>query len=127
MDKKVLKALKGSIQKWHDIAYHGGEDLSQDNCPLCLHFLDKHNGWVDCEKGCPVWLKTKEVSCEDTPYMKWAHSCSQDNSYYYEQWKATTPQKVKLAEEELKFLVTLLPEGEEAKMKDGDVWCWEWQ
>jgi len=128
MDKKVLKALKGSIQKWHNIAYYGEEDLSQDNCPLCLHFLDKEAGWVDCEAGCPVWLKTKKEFCEGSPYTKWARGCLNDDyGSYSDRWKAITPEKVKLAEEELKFLVTLLPEGEEAKMKDGDIWYWEWQ
>lgn len=128
MDKKTLKALKGSIQKWHNICYHDGEDLSADNCPLCQHFVDEYD-WTNCELGCPVYLKTKEASCHGTPYEKWAKLCMEQGYDFYSKtnWKATTPEKLKAAEEELKFLVCLLPEGEKAKMTDGEIWYWDWQ
>jgi uncharacterized protein with NAD-binding domain and iron-sulfur cluster len=128
MDKKVLKALKGSIKKWHNICYHNGEDLSAENCPLCQFFVDEHK-WTDCELGCPVYLEAKDTSCQGTPYSRWSELCAREGYDFTSKttWRASTPEKLKAAEKELKFLVCLLPEGEEAEMKDGWIWYWEWQ
>jgi hypothetical protein len=103
MNKATLIALKGSIQKWHDIAYHSGMDDGINNCPLCGLF------WTDDCIGCPVAIETMDTYCYGSPYTTWG--C--------EQTKAN-------AIAELKFLVTLLPKGEEAEMSDGNIWYWEW-
>jgi hypothetical protein len=97
MNRKTLKALKGSIQKWHDISYHGAVDHGDDDCPLCMEF-----NRPPCI-GCPVMWFTGIEGCLGTPY-----NCDGMNK----------ARKVAM----LKFLVNLLPTGESAEMKDGWVW-----
>jgi len=104
MDNNTLKALKGSIQKWHNIAYHNGTDKGSLDCPLCILFPSS-----DC-CGCPISEKTGVEHCEFTPYED--YRC------------ASEPKKEAIIF--LKWLVLLLPEGESAKMKDGWVWYWKW-
>lgn len=62
MNKKTLKALKGSIQKWECICMGMIEDNGVDNCPLCLMFYEQ-----ECQ-GCPVKKKTGKIDCRTTPY-----------------------------------------------------------
>lgn len=65
MDRKTLKALKGSIKKWEKIVAGKEEDMGNYNCPLCHEFLDK-----DC-RGCPVKKATGKVGCDNSPYELW--------------------------------------------------------
>lgn len=63
MDKRTLKALKGSIKKWEKIVDGTGTDKGPDNCPLCKLFFDS----TDC-LGCPVNNATGKTGCRGTPY-----------------------------------------------------------
>jgi hypothetical protein len=126
MDKQTLKALKGAIKKWHTVAYHGGIDKGRDNCPLCI-LTDRRNpkyGYFwDC-KGCLIQKHTGKNDCSDTPYVRWNRIAFDKNPAGF---TAVTDVQKRAAEEELEFLVTLLPEGEEAEMPDGWIWYWEWK
>jgi len=99
MNIKTLKALEGSIKKWKKIVAGTEKDKSTTNCPLCQEFKN-------C-KGCPVNLKTHS-SCEDSPYDKWVDH--QDTFHLEKDDKVHCPTCKKLAQEELNFLKSLLPE-----------------
>jgi hypothetical protein len=109
MKRDTLKALIGSIKKWHGIAYHEWEDYGSENCPLCDLF------WYQGCYGCPVKEITKQKFCWGSPYY-----------LYCEAYGKGAKAERKAAVNELKFLVTLLPEGKEAEMEDGTIWYWEW-
>jgi hypothetical protein len=98
MDERTLEALKGSIAKWEAIVAGKGEDNGPVNCPLChlFHSSYRKDGGEECS-GCPVYLKTGETGCSNTPYDRFAMEDGGD----YKQ----------LAEDELEFLRSLLPEG----------------
>jgi len=101
MNRKILKALKGSIKKWEDIVDETGIDDGSDNCPLCEVCR------YTCD-GCPIRIK-KKVTCSSTPYGEWK------THHYYKHDKEDLPLKVecpeceKLAKKELKFLKSFLP------------------
>ena len=66
MDKKAVKALRGSIKKWERIVLGTGEDLGPQNCPLCKEYLRGFS----CD-GCPVYKDTGEPFCDGGPYVEW--------------------------------------------------------
>lgn len=104
MNKKTLKALKGSIEKWRKIAFEGGEDWAEGNCELCK----KH---PDCI-GCPVAAHTQKDFCDGSPYEDWSdhqrgHGTPIPQSVFDDKSK-------ELAKQEYEFLKSLLPEGEAA-------------
>lgn len=99
MDDKTLEALKGSIAKWGAIVAGKGEDLMAQNCPLCQAFPGCY--------GCPVAEKTDTADCQDTPWEDWF--CDFQN---HETKMANTPGRVRLAQAELDFLRSLLPDEE---------------
>ena len=66
MDKKAVKALRGSIKKWERIVLGTGEDFGTRNCPLCK----KYDRGTNCD-GCPVAEDTGEPFCNGSPYDKW--------------------------------------------------------
>jgi hypothetical protein len=100
MDAKTLEALKGSIKKWEGIVKGEIMDNGIDNCPLCeLYF-----GGYECQP-CPVYLKTKRIDCDETPYMDWVafwDGKSVDKT-------ANCPESRRLAQAEVDFLKSLLP------------------
>jgi hypothetical protein len=98
MDAETLEALRGSIAKWHAIAFEGGEDNGYKNCPLCEKFMNDESRFCD---GCPVATATGERGCRNTPYDAWSRA---DDTGF-----ADTPEKVALAVAELDFLKSLLP------------------
>ena len=66
MNKKTLKALKGSITKWKKIVKSPlANDKGLNNCPLCSEFYDQA-----CE-NCPVSIAVNEIYCDETPYAGW--------------------------------------------------------
>lgn len=99
MDKRTLKALKGSIRKWERIVAGTGNDQGRLNCPLCAEFL--RYGCV----GCPVYEQGAPY-CENTPYASW--SKAQKGSYI--PFKIHDDDTAIAAVLELEFLRSLLPE-----------------
>ena len=94
MNKKTLKALRGSIKKWEGIVKGEVQDEGAKNCPLCVEFYRP-----DCA-GCPVQEETGQEDCADTPYSKW---CDTD-------YRVKNANSKELAQQMLNFLVDLLPE-----------------
>ena len=106
MTTKTLKALNGTIKKWEKIVAGTGADEGSTNCPLCKFFVD-----LPFCYGCPIADFTKESGCFNTPWSKWL-------SHQYNRHDAKTELRVhcptcrELAEEELRFLKSLLPKKE---------------
>lgn len=94
-NQQVRDALRGSQEKWRNIAKGEGRDGGVDNCPLCALFFD-----ADCI-GCPVAEYSKRKGCIATPYVPWSDLC--DDSMHY----ADTPAKKAAAQAELDFLLML--------------------
>ena len=107
MNKKTLKALKGSIEKWRKIVHEDGEDFGTDNCPLCDCFYSK-----GCN-GCPVAEETGMPDCNDTPYLAWRDYQVDDGRFNFPN-RAFDEKAEELALAEYEFLKSLLPEGETA-------------
>lgn len=105
MDKKTLKALKGSIKKWEKIVAGTGTDKGMDNCPLC--HVNDHN----CKK-CPVYLITNHTNCSYSPYIAWCNHMEKSTQDWDSPWKAIGPKQKALAQAELNFLIALLPTRE---------------
>lgn len=102
MNKKTLRALKGSIRKWEEIVAGKACDYGSDNCPLCQLFF-----YTDFCEGCPVKAKTGEQSCSGSPYDKWC--CLLPNEVSLSGGYIHTKQSLAAAKAELKFLKSLLP------------------
>jgi hypothetical protein len=94
MTPDTLKALRGSIAKWRAIVDGTGTDRGPQNCPLCQMFIKQ-----DCE-GCPVNEKTGKQDCHEIPYDVYVDNDEQD---IIDQ----------AAADELAFLISLLPDGEQ--------------
>lgn len=114
MDSRTLTALMGSIEKWEKIVAGTGVDNAMENCPLCREFLS-----LGSCTGCPVDSKTNRPLCKGTPYVAFAdfmerlpvyrtpinHLPSQDDR----------TEATRLAQAELDFLKSLLPEEDESQ------------
>lgn len=103
MKKKTLVALKGSIEKWEKIVAGKGKDRGTENCPLCKLF------WAQKQtcQYCPVERISKRGCCENTPYDAW--NVWKENT---EKDRVVDKQSKQLAQAELDFLKSLLPENE---------------
>jgi len=104
MNKKTLKALEESIEKWEKIVARTGIDERGDNCPLCDLF-----SLENCD-GCPIEKHTGWGDCGETPYTKWA---THHELVHGSGWLSNLEIKCKICERhakaELKFLKSLLP------------------
>lgn len=104
MNKKTLRALKGSIRKWEEIVAGEEVDDGVDNCPLCQLFY-----WEDC-KGCPVKETTGKECCVGSPYDdEWNDIHQFDLTLSDKGGYVHTEQSLAAAKAELKFLKSLLP------------------
>lgn len=113
MNEETLEALLGSINKWQKIVDGTETEKGPYNCALCQLFqtpVDDANDF-DCV-GCPVYSCTGHKYCENTPYIQWLRfrGSAIDLSKGY---RATTKRQRELAQAELDFLKSLLPNGEE--------------
>lgn len=88
MDNETLKALQDSIAKWKDIVNSDG--IERGSCTLCKLFLKK-----DCV-GCPVMQSSGSPFCYNTPY-------------YEHNDDADLETRIRTAQIELDFLMSLLP------------------
>ena len=112
MNKKTLKALRGSIEKWEKIVAKEGVDRYSNNCPLC-------QTCGECD-GCPVALKTELPGCSGSPYEEW--DVHLDEEHHNMARKVHCPTCEVLARKEVEFLKSLLPndtkDRKEAIMED---------
>jgi hypothetical protein len=110
MNEKTLKALKESIEHWKRLAKGTeGEDYGGPECALCKkfnHFVNENIPLEDSCKGCPVFQKTGEKYCRDTPYELIE---TEEDSYTHRSDFIKTEVFQLLAQEEVKFLESLLP------------------
>ncbi len=110
MKKKILKALKHSINtKWKGIRYGGKEDRGRFDCELCGLFLNASPAWIRCE-GCPVHERTSFALCRNTPYIDWSNHHSDvhgPNSAYVVYPGCDECES--LADKQIAFLESLLP------------------
>lgn len=107
MDKKILTALQGSIEKWEKIVAGTGTDDGWRNCPLCEDFYKKCDVQI-CD-GCPVHEKTGGFGCMKTPYEKWdTHQYKIHDSHFPYEIECKICERH--AKAEVEFLKSLLPE-----------------
>lgn len=98
MEAKTLEALNASIVAWESRAKGNYLKASADNCPLCGLFNPTKEAPDDEDcRGCPVYEATDREYCESTP-------CDQ----YF-----NNERQVEVAEKEVKFLKSLLPQASE--------------
>ena len=110
MNPDTLEALQGSIAKWEAIVAGTGADRGGVNCPLCLHFGEDCSHPDDIDDICPVAIAAKNTGCENTPYEAWStHQKKDHNSHYPTTTKC--PTCITLAQAELDFLRSLLPDN----------------
>lgn len=108
MDKQTLEALHGSIKKWEDIVAGKAKDELNSNCLLCQLFRKDR---YDCNE-CPVDIKSERKKCQNTPLMDWElHYDYCHRKYTGKYAHVVCPECKKLAQDELNFLRSLLPEG----------------
>ena len=104
MDIHTLKALEDTIEKWKKIAAGEEPDMGTLDCPLCKLFYTDEIEASDCEcVGCPVYEKTGEEYCCNTPYVMWIKNGGHGKT-------ADTPELIAAARKKIKFLKSLLPE-----------------
>ena len=106
MDAKTRKALEGSIKKWRKIVEWEDTDNGISNCPLCALF------WSARCSECPVKRATGKRECGGTPYVRWAkaqYKAGGFDAIEIRGLRPFDPQTQRLAEEELKFLISLRP------------------
>ena len=113
MSKWTLKALKGSIRKWERIVAGTGVDKEASDCPLCE--LYKHDVFItdtDCQ-NCPVSQKTGNPYCEGSPYDDWRRMPTYHDVPIPDMSHSIRANQI--AQKELEFLKSLLPEEEKEK------------
>lgn len=106
MSKRALNALNGSIAKWKAIVGGAGTDQGPDNCPLCKLYHD--NGCTNC----PVSKIVLDDFCRRTSYIDWYRH--HVNNHPYDGYGCIPhldcPDCLRLAQAELDFLKSLLPQ-----------------
>ena len=126
MNGMTLYALKQSIKKWEKTAKLTSAKkiaetvLDNRSCPLCEMFNQyglNYGNRLRCD-GCPVYEKTGEQFCDDTPFVK-VHQVHQDlqDAYYHDikpiKHMASHIKKFKeAAQKEANYLKKLLPKKE---------------
>jgi hypothetical protein len=101
--EKVMKAIEASVHKWEDVILGKTKERGQYNCPLCNLFFP------DCVgMKCPIAEKTKESSCNRTPYRKWINVAEYNNGYFVSSFES-----YKTALNEIEFLKNLLSKYKE--------------
>lgn len=111
---RVQQAINGSVKKWLGIATGRAADQGSRNCPLCQLFFFGIGG--ECCMGCPVYKKTGQIGCRDTPYYQFTSAFWEDLRELTGMWAildapmtAIGPKSQRAALEEAEFLSKLKP------------------
>lgn len=97
MTLQAYKALLKSIEHWEEnVAHPHAMKLGPTHCPLCREFRKARH---DCD-GCPVKERTGKPFCRGTPYDQFDRNVE----------PMDPDDTLSVAEEELAFLKSLLPE-----------------
>lgn len=110
MNRKTLKALKGSMNKWAEIRTGSGVEKGTDNCSLCKLFHTDHTEVPRylCCRGCPVFEKSGMRFCNNTPFVSYSKHATIINKA--QDWSvAKTPQAKGAATRMFKYLAALMP------------------
>lgn len=59
------KALEKSIYHWIMISHGLESERGIENCALCQEYYNDY-----CFE-CPVYIKTNEIQCKETPFILW--------------------------------------------------------
>ena len=104
MNPETKQALKESIEHWKRLASGNrkpGEGMEAGDCALCKMFLRRV---ADPCSGCPVRESSGHIGCRNTPF---------DNACAIETKLGMDSSEFKaVAEKELEFLKSLLPQDE---------------
>ena len=112
MNERTREALKGSIQKWENIAYNHGGDRGVMNCPLCHEFYNRQ-----CS-GCPVRDKVRRTGCMGTPFTRWAeHHAEKHLPSRFSSTVVECETCLNIAKQEIEFLKSLLPDRPREEVK----------
>lgn len=109
LTRKVVKALKASIQHWE--AYANGNGATEGypdagSCALCGLFMQ------DNCKGCPVVQTTGAIYCFKTPYKRVVRLIDYLRVRRHKDREIfTDPEFIRLAKQELNFLRKILAES----------------
>lgn len=110
LNSKQLNALKKSIQHWEEnlnillLNYLSHQPLAIDvsiggsHCECCIKFVDEY-----CHL-CPIFLTTKAVWCENTPYRKVVELIKLERYFNNNTFQTL----YKAISDELEFLYTIL-------------------
>lgn len=103
MTERARTALEESIEKWRQIERGEMADLGIENCSLCMEY------WGARCEGCPVFASAASRRfCYGTPYSTWTNAQrTLGRKFYDAEYVADTPELVKLARAERKFLESL--------------------
>jgi len=109
MNAKTLKAHKGSIKKWVGVCDGTNGDMGADNCDLCQLFLGGILSGKSGECGqCPVGI-AGQPHCEGGQWERWYDYHAENGEYNYGMRKVFDDKSLRLAQDQLMFLVSLLP------------------
>lgn len=123
MDNQTLTALERSIEKWKKNAQAlspADVNLGGIECPLCNLFIKRYaidygnrirdnSSVYDCD-GCPVFEVTGVRHCGDTPYtMAYKRHEVWAGEQCFDTAEDRRWQFVEAAEQEVDFLISLLP------------------
>lgn len=114
MEKK--KAIIGSILKWVNIAFFGGEDRGSQNCPLCRYSQERTEEYGNICYACPICQYSDKIrGCRHTPFRDWRNHIENEHPHLSNRVHCPTCQQ--LAIEELEYLFSVLEKNNEEKIK----------
>jgi hypothetical protein len=97
MKQKDIDAIHHGIAKYDRLAHGCPVGITSISCKLCDMYV-----FEDCG-GCPIFKKTGLDDCQETPWED-----------IYDNPKRTSPW-CEAVEEEIEFLISLLPEKEQRR------------
>lgn len=103
MFRKLIRkyAICRSKKKWKRIARGKDVDRGSKNCFLCKVY---HG---DSCLACPIFKKSGQGGCHDTPYDDWVDHHYREHEHIYIDTKVECPECKKIAEREVEFLGSL--------------------
>lgn len=109
MKQKDIDAIHHGIAKYDRLAHGFPEGIYDKSCKLCWMYVDN-----DCE-GCIINKKTDGHSCDSTPWERIYLAHLTNNQFSND---ATWCRAV---EDEIEFLISLLPEEEQRRYDLGEI------
>jgi hypothetical protein len=107
---EILRALHGTVDRWHGISEGSLFDGGFDGCPLCSLMDPVRNG---CG-ACPVRHSTGQDGCHGTPYWDFEHfliTHRGDAKHFDPDGRPVSSRAKALARAEYEFMRGLLPEA----------------